>query len=112
MLLDSGGRELLESLPDGIHSGLVKTGARGVFFYFQAESTAGGKQHFWKYFDLKDHRLLGVESWVAREEDPCELYFADYRPSTGRQMPHRIAVRHGDKRYAVLTIKSYQLARK
>jgi hypothetical protein len=57
-LLDSGGRELLESLPDGIHSGLVKTGARGVFLYFQAESTAGGKQHFWKYFDLKDHRII------------------------------------------------------
>jgi superfamily II DNA or RNA helicase len=57
-LLDTGGRELLESLPDGIHSGLVKTGARGVFFYFQADSTAGGKQHFWKYFDLKDHRII------------------------------------------------------
>jgi hypothetical protein len=57
-LLDSGGRELLESLPDGIHSGLVKTGARGVFFYFQAESAAGGKQHFWKYFDLKDRRII------------------------------------------------------
>jgi hypothetical protein len=58
VLLDSGGRELLESLPDGIHSGLVKTGARGVFFYFQAKSTVDGKQHFWKYFDLKDNRII------------------------------------------------------
>jgi S1-C subfamily serine protease len=64
------------------------------------------------YFDRKDHRLLGVESWVAKEEDPCELYFTDYRPADGRQMPHRIEVRHGDKRYAVLTIKSYQLGKK
>jgi S1-C subfamily serine protease len=64
------------------------------------------------YFDGKDQRLLGVESWVAREEDPCELYFADYRPVDGRQLPHRIEVRHGDKRYAVLTIKGYQLGKK
>ena len=61
---------------------------------------------------LKDRRLLGVESWVAQEEDPCELYFADYRPVDGRQLPHRIEVRHGDKRYAVLSIKSYQLGKK
>ncbi len=64
------------------------------------------------YFDTKDHRLLGLVSWVAKEEDPCELYFADYRPADGRQLPHRIEVRHGDKRYAVLTIKSYQLGKK
>jgi S1-C subfamily serine protease len=64
------------------------------------------------YFDTKDHRLLGLVSWVAKEEDPCELYFADYRPADGRQLPHRIEVRHGDKRYAVLTIKSYHFGKK
>ncbi len=57
-LLDAGGREMLESLPDGIHSGLAKVGAKGVFFYFQAETSPGGKQHFWKYFDLKDQRII------------------------------------------------------
>ena len=35
-LMDAGGKELLDSLPDGIHSGLAKAGAKGVFFYFQA----------------------------------------------------------------------------
>ena len=35
-LLDGGGREALEALPDGIHSGLARPGAKGVFFYFQA----------------------------------------------------------------------------
>jgi hypothetical protein len=49
-----GGREMLESLPDGIHSGLAKAGAKGVFFYFQGRATAGAKLHFWKYLDLKD----------------------------------------------------------
>ena len=36
-MLDAGAREMLESLPDGIHSGLVKPNAQGVFFYFRAE---------------------------------------------------------------------------
>ncbi len=30
--LDGGGKQMLESLPDGIHSGLIKSGAKGAFF--------------------------------------------------------------------------------
>jgi amidase len=41
-LMDAGGKEMLESLPDGIHSGLAKLGAKGVFFYFQAPASEGG----------------------------------------------------------------------
>ena len=33
-LLDAGMRQQLEDLPDGIHSGLPRPGAKGVFFYF------------------------------------------------------------------------------
>ena len=35
-LLDAGGREALERLPDGIHSSLARADAKGVFFYFTA----------------------------------------------------------------------------
>ena len=35
-LLAGGAKELLESLPDGIHSGLAREGERGLFFYFTA----------------------------------------------------------------------------
>src|SRR5258708_3876663 len=59
-LLDAGMRRMLEELPDGIHSGLAREGAKGVFFYFTAP--AGEKitpasdrtvqQHFWRYIDL------------------------------------------------------------
>ncbi len=59
-LLDAGMRRMLEELPDGIHSGLAREGAKGLFFYFTAP--AGGKstvasertaqQHFWRYIDL------------------------------------------------------------
>ena len=57
-LLDAGGREMLESLPEGIHSGLAKAGAKGMFFYFQGRATAGAKLHFWKYLDLKDQQIV------------------------------------------------------
>jgi hypothetical protein len=71
-LLESGGKEPLDDLPDGIHSGLIRPGARGVFFYFQA-AAAVGKQHFWRYLDLKtgrvqDNRFL-VASMIACERD-------------------------------------------
>jgi len=57
-LLDSGGREMLESLPDGIHSGLAKSGAKGAFFYFQAEPEEGERLHFWEYVDLKSDDVI------------------------------------------------------
>lgn len=64
-LIDLGGREMLESLPNGIHSGLVKSGAKGVFFYFKAPASEGGTHHFWKYFDLKDQRIIDNRYIVA-----------------------------------------------
>ena len=64
-LLDNGMRQQLEALPDGIHSGLMRQGAKGVFFYFTAEeqrrgkkpanpSNKSNKQHYWRYIDLAE----------------------------------------------------------
>jgi len=60
-LLDSEMRQMLEGLPDGIHSGLVRQGAKGVFFYFTAsgnkrekDTGKGSKQHYWRYIDLTE----------------------------------------------------------
>jgi len=64
-LLDAGGREMLESLPDGIHSGLVREGARGVFFCFRAEPPEVEKMHFWKYVDLKNGGILDNRYLIA-----------------------------------------------
>ena len=53
-LLRAQGKEMLEALPCGIHSGLVKPGAKGVFFYFDADRPDGeGRFHFWKYYDIE-----------------------------------------------------------
>ncbi|MFL5695413.1 MAG: helicase-related protein, partial [Ktedonobacteraceae bacterium] len=58
-LLDSDMRQTLEGLPDGIHSGLVRQGAKGVFFYFTAQdkkrgkgAARGARDHYWRYIDL------------------------------------------------------------
>lgn len=71
-LLDDNMRAMLEALPDGIHSGLLRQGAKGVFFYFVAEvpieskgTKNGGKvqtqkQHFWRYIDLSQHLFGGT----------------------------------------------------
>ena len=58
-LLEAGGRGMLEALPDGIHSGLARPGERGLFFYFTAPRGDGeGRDHFWRYYDLKLGRVL------------------------------------------------------
>ena len=58
-LLDTGAREMLEELPDGIHSGLARAGERGVFFYFTAPRERGeGQRHFWRYYDMRRDRVL------------------------------------------------------
>jgi hypothetical protein len=64
------------------------------------------------YFDRKDGRMLGFEVFLAKDEDPCEVYLSDYKAVDGRQLPHRLEVRHGDKRYAVFSIKSYTTSAK
>ena len=65
-LLDAGGRQMLESLPDGIHSGLAKERAKGVFFYFQAPGPSdSGKLHFWKYYDLNENRIIDNRFVIA-----------------------------------------------
>ncbi len=64
-LLDAGMRQALEELPDGIHSGLAREGAKGVFFSFTAPAAPSGeadapegvkqpRQHFWRYIDLSE----------------------------------------------------------
>ena len=74
-LLNMGMRDTLESLPDGIHSGLARQGAKGVFFAFSAQEklrkngtvttiSQNGKppksrRHYWRYIDLTENSQGG-----------------------------------------------------
>ena len=60
------------------------------------------------FFDKASKRLLGFETTPAKDDDPCELYFGDYKSVEGTMLPHRIEVRTADKKYAVFTITSYR----
>src|SRR6266567_3409599 len=90
-LLDAGMRRKLEDLPDGIHSGLAREGAKGVFFYFIAPgdgmtSSTGGRaprQHFWRYIDLSEDARGGhIEEnrYVITSRISCQ-------PDTPRVVP-------------------------
>ncbi len=68
-----------------------------------------GIQTKW-YFSKKDQSLLGFECYLKRDQDPCEVVFADYQAVDGRQLPHRLLVRYGDGQYGALNIKSYSLS--
>jgi superfamily II DNA or RNA helicase len=74
-MLEGGAREMVESLPDGIHSGLVKPNAKGVFFYFQARH-GDEREHFWRYYDLKS-RAIAENRYLIANLIQCE-------PSTPR----------------------------
>lgn len=71
------------------------------FFFYKA---ALNPQHKDKPL-YPDGTLFAAEITVSRDQDPCELYFSDFKDVGGRQVPHRIEVRNGDKRYAVFTVK-------
>jgi hypothetical protein len=60
-------------VPDGIHSGLVRPGNKGIFFYFQGRPENGERLHFWKYYDMKtkdinDNRFI-IANLIACEKD-------------------------------------------
>ena len=63
------------------------------------------------FFAKDDARLLGFE--VRQQdlnEDPCEIYFSDYKAVDGRQLPHRMQVYYRDLHYGTFTITSYKFA--
>ena len=65
-LLDTGAREMLEELPDGIHSGLARDREKGIFFYFTAPGPGDqGRRHFWRYYDVNRDRVLDNRFLIA-----------------------------------------------
>lgn len=62
------------------------------------------------YFAKTDSKLLGFETYLAKDTDPCEIYFHDYKDAGGGLMlPYRMEVRFGDKRYGYINIAKYNL---
>jgi superfamily II DNA or RNA helicase len=73
-MLGAEGREKLENLPDGIHSGLAKPKSSGMFFYFKG--VPAGKErdsHFWRYYDAHSDKIIDnrylIANLIACERD-------------------------------------------
>ena len=63
------------------------------------------------FFAKDDAKLLGFElRQQDLNEDPCEVYFSDYKAVDGRQLPHRIQVYYRDVHYGTFTVTSYKFA--
>jgi len=95
-LLNRGMREELEELPDGIHSGLLREQARGVFFYFVAEKKRAKnsaqerkeRTHYWRYVDLSE----GVEAAHVEENRYIITSLIQCSPETLRFVPESSGV--------------------
>jgi S1-C subfamily serine protease len=61
------------------------------------------------FFALDDQKLLGFEVRLTDNEDPCEVYFSDYRKVEGRDLPHRMQVVYGNERYGVFTFQAFRV---
>ncbi len=67
------------------------------------------------YFSRKDQRLVALEVRLEEGQDPCEIYFSDYRKDAkGRLLPYRMQVYHGDsfgprRHYGTYTLTSYEV---
>jgi hypothetical protein len=68
-------------------------------------TTAGVETRY--YFDGDTGNCTGLELRIADDEDPCEIYFDDFRQVDGRSLPFHWTVRHGDEVFADLKVASY-----
>jgi hypothetical protein len=64
------------------------------------------------YFSPTDQKLLSMEMQLRSDEDPCELYFYDYRPVADGSLPHRLTVQYGDLHYGTFTLNRFEMAQK
>jgi S1-C subfamily serine protease len=63
------------------------------------------------YFSMTDQTLLGFEIHVDKDDDPCEVYFSNYKKVDGRMLPHKLDVIFGNTRYGTIDIKSYSFTK-
>jgi S1-C subfamily serine protease len=60
-------------------------------------------------FDPASGRLIAVELFADENVDPCEVYLGDYRDNDGRQVPHTLVVRHGDRVFSRINLEVLEL---
>ena len=56
------------------------------------------------YFRVSDGSLVGVDSSLGTDVDPCQLRFLQYSDFQGRHFPSRFSVRYGDTDYGTFEL--------
>jgi serine protease Do len=79
----------------------------GKWYFYRSELNPHSKDKL-KY---KENELVAFEIFVAKDQDPCEVYLHESKEIDGRLLPGKMEIRNGDKRYAILSLKDYRLAR-
>ncbi len=59
------------------------------------------------YCDPVDGNLIAMDMTPELDVDPCELYFDHFQEFSGRWLPSRIEVRHGDGYGYLFLVKHY-----
>lgn len=77
-------------------------------------NTALGPYQVKWFFDRADQKLRGFELRLhdpekTYEDEPCEVYFSDYREVNGRQMPHRMQIMYRDGHYGTFAFNNFNL---
>jgi serine protease Do len=66
-------------------------------------STLGSVECRW-YFSIAGRSLLGFDTRLADDADPCEIRFREIGAFQGVRFPSEIVVRHGDSDFAVFRV--------
>lgn len=62
------------------------------------------------YVDPVSGDPVALEMFASDDTDPCELYFRDFADQHGRRLPRTLEVRHGDRRFGLVTLTDWELA--
>ncbi len=62
-------------------------------------------------FDTKSGELVGIVMQPHEDADPCELQLSDYGEVSGRRLPRKWRVLHGEKLFIELEIDDWQFAK-
>lgn len=110
-MLNKTGAEAALNLPDGIHSGLRRTGKDGMFFYFKAPRNDGSHRHFWRYHDqssgaISDNRFEIAQIIACQTDEPRHVGNHDPFKSQERLIDDIIAGEQKTAAREVVTLAS------
>ncbi|MBX3434025.1 MAG: trypsin-like peptidase domain-containing protein [Pirellulales bacterium] len=102
-ILDEG----LRTFGETVYLGRVPQGPDGTPLDCLRGFYAGVEARF--YFSDETGDLVGLESHLRDDADPCQVSFSDFRDVGGRRLPHRWMIRSGGAEFTALEIEQFEV---